>query len=162
MKKLLLLAILFTLYQVTRLPHGRGMEPILAAEALDRGLMPYRDFHFHDGPVMPLLFAGLFAVPSLVWIALVYCAFNLLTARAIYLLGRLRGASAECCCAAAILFLLVLPWWESNGSVEVPMTCFGLWAFYLAETQRKGWAVLLVILAALTKQTGLIFGLCLL
>jgi hypothetical protein len=162
MRWLVLLAVLFQLYQVTRIPQGRGMEPILVGQAMDRGVVPYSQFKFHDGPVMPLFFAGLFAVPSLIWIALVYCLFNLLTTRAIYLLSRLHGCSVECACAAAILFLLLLPWWEANGSIETAMTTFGLWAFYFAGTDRKELAAVLVVLAALTKQTGLIFGLCLL
>jgi len=161
MKWLVLLAVLFQLYQVTRIPQGRGMEPILVGQAMDRGVVPYSEFHFHDGPVMPLFFAGLFAAPSLIWIALVYCLFNLLTTRAVYLLSRLHRCSLSGAGAAAILFLLLLPWWEANGSIETAMTALGMWAFYFAETKRKGWAVVLVILAALTKQTGGIFALCL-
>ena len=169
MKKYIAIAVLFQAYMLSRCPDNGSMEVILAGRAMHQGLWLYRDFSCHYGPVMPILFWVL--QPGLFGAALVYGLFNLLTAWGIYNLGTvclkhmgdnastLHGSPAF----AALLFLLLKPWFFGDAwNVETPMVCFGVWAFYLAATQRKGWAALLVGLAFLVKQPGAIYALCLL
>lgn len=159
MKKYIVIAVLFQAYMLTRCPANLGMEVILAGRAMHQGLVLYRDFPCHYGPVMPILFWAL--RPGLLGAAVVYGLFNLLTALGIFYLGRLR-LDLTPSAIAALLFLLVKPWFFGDAwNVETPMACFGVWAFYIAKTHRKFPAFLLVLLAFLTKQTGLIYGLCL-
>jgi uncharacterized membrane protein len=152
--------VLFQMYMITRCPSGLGMESLLAAQAFQRGVLPYRDFQMHVGPVVPLLFSALFAVPPLMWCSLVFSLFNLLTAWGIFKLSRRRFDDLASYAAAA-LFLVAIPLFDGNAwHVETVMATFGVWAFYWAETGRKKLAALMVLLAVLTKQTGIIYALC--
>jgi hypothetical protein len=154
--------VLFQLYMVTRCPSGLGMESLLAGQAFQRGALPYRDFQMHVGPVVPLLFSALFAVPALMWCSMVFSLFNLLTAWGIYKLSRRRFGELASYGAAA-LFLAAVPLFDGNAwHVETVMTAFGVWAFYWAGTGRKKLAALMVLLAVLTKQTGIFYAICLL
>jgi hypothetical protein len=153
MKKYIGLAILIQLYALTRCPSNLGMEVILAGRAMHQGLVLYRDFPCHYGPVMPCLFW--FLQPGLLGAAVVYGLFNLMTAWGIY---KISG-----CEFAALLFLLVKPFFFGDAwNVETPMACFGLWAFYFAITEQKMIGAFFVVLAFLTKQTGAIYSFCLL
>ena len=153
MKKYIAIAVLFQAYMLSRCPDNGSMEVILAGRAMHQGLWLYRDFSCHYGPVMPILFWVL--QPGLFGAALVYGLFNLLTAWGIY---KISGSEI-----AALLFLLIKPWFFGDAwNVETPMVAMGVWSFYFAATQRKGWAALLVGLAFLVKQPGAIYALCLL
>lgn len=161
MKKFLALCILFQVWMVTRCPTGLASESLLGAQALLRGEMPYRDFKMHAPPLITLVFAGLFAIPPLAWCSLLFIAFNLMTAYGLYLIAlRYFGFKSQGYFAAA-LYLVCIPFFGGNEMyLEVPMACFGVWAFYFANTDRKKWAALMVLLATLTKQTGLAYLTC--
>lgn len=153
MKKLLVFAVLFQVYLVSRCPSGLSAESLLAARAIVQGQVPYRDFFLHIGPLPAYLFAALFSVPLYAWCSLVFIGFNLLTAWGMCLIaGELPAA----------MFLFITPAYGGNEMyAETIMTTFGVWAFYFAGTDRKWLAALMVILAIATKQTGVIYSLCL-
>lgn len=59
---------------------------------------------------------------------------------------------------AASLYLICCPFFGGNEMyVESLMTAFGIWAFYFAETNSRGLAWLMVLLAVSTKQTGIFY-----
>lgn len=152
---LLLLAVLFQGYMVTRCPSGLGMEAILGAQAWTEGLVPYRDFKMHIGPLASALFALLFSVPPLAWCGVVFGMFNLLTAWGIYKLSRSTVPAA--------LFLLANCFYDGNAMhVETMMTTFGVWAIYFYEQENPFPMAVMLFLAILTKQTGLTYTLALL
>lgn len=149
-KALIVFAVLFQVWMVTRAPSGLGMEPLLAAKALLNGQLPYRDFPIHIGPVPVLLFAALFSIKPLVWCSLVFVGFNLLTAWGIYKLVNSW--------IPASLFLLVVPWFAGNEMfIETMMVTFGCWAIYFSEIEEWWLMMAMLTLAVLTKQSGGIF-----
>ena len=156
MKKLLYLAIAYQLYLVTRAT-GSGAESLLAARAITDGLVPYRDFMLHVGPLPAYLLAGLMMVPVEAWASLVYIAFNLLSAWGLYKLARMRF-DEEVALVVVIGFLVLLPLYGGNENFPEGMLCtFGVWGMYCYEKKRKAWALGLWVLGTLVKQTGVLF-----
>lgn len=157
---LILFAVAFQAYMVTRCPSGLGMESLLAAQALQHGLLPYRDFKMHVGPVATGLFGALFAIPPLAWCGIVFGLFNLATAWGIYKIAPFERKSAL---AAAGLFLLASPFFAGNAlQVETMMVTFGVWAYVFTSDGRHWLMAIMLFLAMATKQTGLVYTLAML
>ena len=146
---MLTLAVLFQIFMVTRTPSNLGMEALLAARALHQGLLPYRDFAIHIGPVPVAIF---YFLPSSVFIgALVYVGFNLTTAVGLYKISKRT--------LPAILFLIICPFFGGNEMfTESICACFGVWAFYFAQIHERISMWVFLLLAVLTKQTGIFYA----
>lgn len=153
-KKVLWAAILYQFYLVTRAT-GVGSEALLGARAIGEGLIPYRDFMLHIGPVPSYLFAFL----NQAWQSLVFIVFNLLSALGLYYLSR-KELGEDDALKASVIFLFVAPLYGANEMYpEVMLTTFGVWGIYFAGERNYLAAIPFLLLAGFTKQTGFLFSL---
>lgn len=156
-----LLFALFQGYMITRCPSGLAPESLLAAQGWTHGLLPYRDFQMHVGPLPAGIFYLLFSIPPLVWCSLVFSCFTLLTALGTYKLA-CNHVSRFWAALAAGMFLLGNVFLDGNAmEVQTIVTTFGVWAFYFCEEDRPVWMAAMLFLAFATKQTALLYLLAL-
>jgi hypothetical protein len=153
----ILLLVLFQLYMLTRCPAGLSMEALLAAQGFQNGIIPYKDFQLHGGPVPTALLSFLFSIPSLVWVSFIFCLFNLWTAYGVYKLSKKRMKGYWVMVPSG-LFLLFNAFLEGNAlHTETMMLAFGVWGYVFYE-KKSYWAMsAMFLLSCLCKQTGIFY-----